>query len=126
MGQQAKTINGLTANFDAQLAASQQSADQRIQGLNDLMLQQQSQAASTQALLQQQAMAAENAYKEQLRQADALGRAFVPNLNPSAATASLGDQRTTTRQETNNSLSDLAIVSGLGTNTNPLAGLQLA
>ena len=124
--QQAETINGLTADFSTQLAASQQSADQRIAGLNDLMLQQQDQAASTQALLQQQAMAAENAYKEQLRQADALGRAYVPTLNPSAATASLGDERVTTRQGTNNSLSDLAIVSGLGTNLNPLAGLQLA
>jgi hypothetical protein len=124
--QQVETINGLTADFSAQLAASQQSADLRIQGLNDLMLQQQQQAASTQALLQQQAQAAESAYQEQLRQADALGRAYVPTLNPSAATASLGDQRTTARQEINNSLSDLVIVSGLGTNTNPLAGLQLA
>ena len=123
---QAETINGLTADFSSQLAASQQSADQRIAGLNDLMLQQQDQAASTQALLQQQAQAAQAAYQEQARQADALGRAYVPTLNPSAASASLGDQRTTARQETNNSLSDLAIVSGLGTNTNPLAGLQLA
>jgi hypothetical protein len=123
---QAQTIQGLTLDFNNQLAAASTSADQRIKGLNDLMLQQQANSQSTINLLQQQAQAAQAAYTEQARQASALSQAYVPNLNPSAATATLGDQRTTTRYQTNNSLSDLAIVSGLGTNTNPLAGLQLA
>lgn len=126
MNKQAEQINALTLDFQDQLAAAQASADERIGGLTELMMMQQQQAESTQQLLTAQAQAAQAAYEEQARQASALGRAYVPGVEASAASAILGDQRTTTRDQTANSLNNLAIVSDLGSNTNPLAGLQLA
>lgn len=125
--QVASQIETMQLDFAQQLADSQTAADQEIGYLNDLMMMQQQQAASTQSLLQQQAQAAQAAYAEQARQAQALSQAYVPNLEGSAASVQLGDQRTTQRETVNNSLSSLAIASpGLGTNLNPLAGLQLA
>lgn len=123
---QAEQINALQLNFQDQLAATQTAADQEISYLNDLMMQQQQQAQQTQSLLEQQNQAAQAAYAEQARAAAALGKAFVPALEPTAATVQLGDQRRTQRDEANNSLSSLAITSSLGSNSNPLAGLQLA
>jgi len=123
---QAEQINAMQLNFADQLAASQTAADQEISYLNDLMMQQQQQSQQTQSLLEQQNQAAQAAYAEQARAAAALGKAFVPALEPTAATVQLGDQRLTKRDEANNSLSSLAITSSLGSNSNPLAGLQLA
>ena len=41
--------------------------------------------------------------------------AFVPQANPSAMSVAYGDQRKTNRNQANNQLSDLTIMSGLGT-----------
>lgn len=122
---QAEEIRTLTVDFGSQITGIQSAADQRVNQLRDLMLIQQQQAASTQTLLQQQAQAAQTAYQEQARQAAALSKAYIPAVEQSATTAALGDQRNT-NNSTNNTLSSLAIVSGLGTNSNLLAGLQLA
>ena len=121
----AEQIQSMQLDFSQQLADQQSSADERIASLNDLMLQQQQQSESTFDLLQQQSQAAQAAYQEQLRQANALAKAYVPTMESSASSAQLGDTRTGASADTN-SLSNLAIVSGLGTNSNPLAGLQLA
>ena len=123
---QAEAISTMQLDFGNQIGEIQSAADARVSELSDLMMFQQQQAQSTQNLLQQQAQAAERAYQEQARVASALGTAFVPGVEQSAASVSLGDQRTTQSEKQQNSLSDLAIVSGLGTNSNPLAGLQLA
>jgi hypothetical protein len=124
--QVAEQINAMQLDFGDQLAATQTAADNEIAYLNDLMMMQNQQAAQTQDMLAQQAAAAEAAYAEQARQAAALGRAFVPALEPTAASVQLGDQRKTQREEANNTLSSLAITSSIGSNSNPLAGLQLA
>ncbi len=124
--QMAEQINAMQLDFSDQLAATQTAADNEIAYLNDLMMMQNQQASQTQDMLAQQAAAAEAAYAEQARQAAALGRAFVPALEPTAASVQLGDQRKTQREEANNTLSSLAITSSIGSNSNPLAGLQLA
>jgi hypothetical protein len=124
--QVAEQINTMQLDFGNQIADIQSAADARVSELSDLMMFQQQQSQSTQGLLQQQAMAAERAYAEQARVASALGTAYIPDIEQSAATVSLGDQRTSQSDKRQNTLSDLAIVSGLGTNSNPLAGLQLA
>lgn len=122
----AEQIQAMQLDMNAQIAATQTAADEQIGYLNDLMMQQAADSARVQDMLGQQLSAAEAAYAEQARAAAALGRAFVPALEPTAATVQLGDQRTTQRDEVNNTLSSLAITSSIGSNANPLAGLQLA
>lgn len=135
----------------AQQAAAKAEAESQRTYLNNLMLQQQQQYASQQAMQQQQQAAqqqqyaaqlsmqqqqlaeAQSAYQEQRRQAEALSRAFVPTLQPTAAAPAVGDSRamtTTTGGRSTGTLSSLSILSGVGLNgmtTNPaLAGLQIA
>lgn len=122
----AEQIQAMQLDMSAQMAAAQQAADEQISYLNDLMMKQSEDAARTQDMLGQQLSAAQAAYSEQARAAAALGRAFVPALEPTAATVQMGDQRKTEREDVNNTLSALAITSSIGANSNPLAGLQLA
>ena len=78
---------------------------------------------------QQQYQTAEAARLLAENRADNLRNAFVPEANPTATGVSYGDDRqtaTAARRPKDNRLSDLAILSGLGTESNPLAGLQLA
>ena len=78
---------------------------------------------------QQLFQAAEAARLFAEQRADNLKRAFVPQANPTATSVSYGDDRQATtqvRRLKDNRLSDLTILSGLGTSSNPLAGLQLA
>ena len=91
--------------------------------ISDLQIQ----SAQMNDSLTQQLNAANAAREDAERRAANMRNAFVPQANPTATAASYGDQRPTTeRRSSNNSLSDLNILSGLGTKTNPLAGLQLA
>lgn len=132
-------LDELLAQQQAQAAAQQEAmaaqAAQQQQALQDLMIQQQ-QAYETQmadARRQQEAMAAEAA--EAQRQAMAVQNAYVPGLEPTAAAPALGDARNRVRSAANNTLSNLAILTGLGTSAGvtatpatatPLAGLQIA
>ena len=122
------------ANANAQqVAAIQAGADQQAASLQQMMIGQQQAFQQQQALQQQQVAAAQAAYEEQRRQADALGRAFVPNLQPSAAAPAVGDSRSSGSSSSNsNTLSSLSILSGIGSEltassmTPVLAGLQIA
>ena len=81
---------------------------------------------NAQAFTNQQLNAANNAFlREQQRSAN-LGNAYIPQANPTALSIGYGDGRTTRRKQDDNQLSDLTLMSGLGTQSNPLAGLQLA
>lgn len=122
------------ANANAQqVAAIQAGAEQQAASLQQMMIGQQQAFQQQQALQQQQVAAAQAAYEEQRRQADALGRAFVPNLQPSAAAPAVGDSRSSGSSSSNsNTLSSLSILSGIGSEltassmTPVLAGLQIA
>ena len=67
-------------------------------------------------------------YDEQVRIAKNQANAFVPSANPSATNVAAGDDReelavTTKKRKPE---SDLTLLSGVGTQSNPLAGLQIA
>lgn len=131
--QAADPMAGVNEALNAQAAQYQE----QMSALEALMVQQQSQYESqmAEAERQQQLMVAQAA--ESQRQAEALQRAFVPNLEPTAAAPTIGDSRqqgsTATRTAAANTLSTLSILTGLGGTTSagvsataPLAGLQIA
>ena len=119
----AANIAAITGTFQDQFAASQQAADQQIAGLQGLMMQQDQQFQQATAMQQQQIASADAAYAEQKRQADALARAYVPNLEPTVASATYGNNR---RETLNNTLSSLTMLSPTGAASPLLAGLQIA
>ena len=83
--------------------------------------------ASANQFMQDQMLAANAAREAAEQRASNLRNAFVPQANPNAMSVLYGDSRRGgRRRQEDNQLSDLSILSGLGTNSNPLAGLQLA
>lgn len=126
-------LTALIAGQQAGQEAMAAQAAQQQQALQDLMIQQQ-QAYDMQladARRQQEAMAAQAA--ESQRQAMAVANARVPGLEPTATAPSLGDARFPGRSAAANTLSNLAILTGLGTSAGvttsaatPLSGLQIA
>ena len=122
---------GLRDAMNAQAAQ----AEQQMAALQQLMIQQQSQYQAQMAVAQGQQAAAMAQATESARQAEALQRAFVPNLEPTATAPSLGDARegSGTRTAAANTLSNLAILTGINGAasagvgaTSSLAGLQIA
>jgi len=82
--------------------------------------------AAANSFLTDQLSAANAARDLAEKRASNLRNAFVPQANPTALSVAYGDMRRGNREAKNNQLSDLSILSGLGTISNPLAGLQLA
>ena len=122
--------NQLTRSFKNQISQLNKANAANIDSLNSRYDQQTAQFNEFQTLAADQLATAEANYQEQQRMVGNLQSAFVPEANPSAFTAAIGDQRSDgSRPKTSNRLSDLSslsIVSGLGTASNPLSGLQLA
>ena len=122
--------NALTASFENQISQLNEANAANIDSLNSRYDEQTAQFDEFQSLAAGQLATAEANYQEQQRMVGNLQSAFVPQANPNAFTAAIGDQRSDgSRLKTNNRLSDLSslsIVSGLGTTANPLSGLQLA
>lgn len=116
------------AAYAQQLAAIQAEGDQNAAALQDLMIQQQDGFDQQMALQQQQLQSAQSAYQEQLRQADALSRAYVPTLQATANAPISGDYRTSSTSSNTNSstLSSLSILSDMGSVAPSLVGLQIA
>ena len=139
-----EVIDGLmasnTANqaaFEDQLAAQSAQSATSLANLNDLfvgqmgdvesrMAQQQQDFNTAQAFTNQQLEAANNAFLREQQRASNMANAYVPQANPNAFSIGYGDGRTSRRRREDNQLSDLTLMSGLGTISNPLAGLQLA
>ncbi len=120
----------LTAGFNQQIENLNTANAANIAGLNQRYDEQATAFSEFQTLASDQLATAEANYQDQLRMTQNLQTAFVPTPNASAAAAAIGDQRPeTTRRARDNrlsGLSSLSIVSGLGTASNPLSGLQLA
>ena len=106
--QQQSTFDARIQELEGQLGAADMAY---INAQNQMQAQLQSATAATQAAEQRAAN---------------MRNAFVPQANPSAMSVAYGDQRRRNRNDANNQLSELTIMSGLGTASNPLAGLQLA
>ena len=135
-------VNFMNANRDKWGNDQQELYDQALEmangaainnpgaNLDKILAQQQAQFQQSQALMQQQLQMAQAQYEEQLRISKNMANAYVPPAEQSAATATMGDQRaeSSDRRNTNqlSELSSLSIVSGLGTQSNPLSGLALA
>jgi len=127
----ANTLADLTLGFNNQIGRMNADFNSRYSGLQDLMVQQGIAHQEAQNLMRRQVETAENAYNEQVRIGDNIARSYVPTGEASAASAAMGDERQSNQQQTqrrtqDNTLSSLSILSGLGTNANPLAGMQLA
>ena len=125
------------SSFDSALAAQSEESAASLGQLNDLfmaqysgleqqMAAQQQDFNNAQAFTNQQLNAANDAFLREQQRAANLGNAYVPQANPTAMSIGYGDGRTTRRKQDDNQLSDLTLMSGLGTQSNPLAGLQLA
>ena len=118
-----QNVADIMATFNDQLAATQSSADEQIAGLQGLMMQQEQQFQQANQMQQQQAAAAQSAYEEQRRQAEALARAYVPNMEPTASNLTYGSNK---KQEDTNLLSSLTMLSPASSVSPYLAGLQIA
>ena len=107
------------ADFDQRTMAMANNYETQMAGLQD-------QFASANQFMEQQLTAANAAKEAAERRAYNMRSAFVPQANPTAMSAAYGDLRTATRKKQNNQLSDLRVLSGIGSTGNALAGLQLA
>ena len=123
--------------FESQLTTQAEASAASLADLNDLFLgqlgavedrmsQQQDAFNTAQAFTNQQLNAANNAFLREQQRAANMQNAYIPQANPNAFSIGYGDGRTSRRKREDNSLSDLTLLSGLGTTSNPLAGLQLA
>lgn len=147
--EQANSYQQVIADLQAQTRAIESASEQRLQeqaqasaaslaNLNDLfvgqmndvesrMAQQQEDFNTAQAFANEQLNAANNAFLAEQKRSANMGNAYVPQANPNAFSIGYGDGRTATRRKRqDNQLSDLTLLTGLGTISSPLAGLQLA
>ena len=117
----------LSDQFTAQLAELTAGFTERYGALEDLLATQQNSMTQFQTMMQGQMQAAQNSYNQQMAMMQNMQRSRVPEAEENAFSAQVGDQREdTSRQKENNRLSDLSILSGLGTASSPTAGLSLA
>ena len=126
------SIKGMNDGFNKRYGDLQAAANDRYNSLNNILIQRtadfNSQLGRAQdALDQSQAL-----YDEQVRIAANQANAYVPDANPRAQTATAGDDRenlfsnTQPKKTTNNQANELSLLSGIGSQKNPLAGLQIA
>lgn len=120
----------LTASFNKQIADINAANTANMNALTSKYDQQAAQFADYQTLMSGQLATAQANYEQQAQMVKNMESAYVPEANPNAVAGAIGDQRVdNNRPLKNNRLSDLSslsIVSGLGTASNPLSGLQLA
>lgn len=112
-GAQASLINGVT---------NQQNS--RYDNLERQIADQQKQYQRSFDAFQQQAQRQQELYQQQIQQYQNQANAYVPPSEASAQDDSKGAMQTPATGTKR--LSSLAIIEGLGTNANPLSGLQLA
>ena len=81
---------------------------------------------ATNTYLTSELSTANAAVEEANRRTKNLRTAFTPGANPNAMSILAGDYRKSRRRREDNTLSDLSILTDLGSNKNQLSGLQLA
>ena len=82
--------------------------------------------AATNQYLQDELNSANAALTAADQRAKNIANSFVPEANPNALSVLAGDFRKSRRKKEDNQLSDLAVLTDVGSNESPLAGLQLA
>lgn len=118
-----QNVADIMSTFEDQLYATQSAADEQIASLQNLMMQQEQQFQQANLAQQEQAAAAQASYEEQRRQAEALARAYVPNMEPTASNLTYGSNK---KEEETNLLSSLTMLSPSSSTSPYLAGLQIA
>ena len=111
-------IGELTSTYEAAIGG----LELKLDGLNNAN----EQWSAANKFMEDQLKSANAARSAAEKRASNLRNAFVPTANPNALSVLYGDNRRASRRREDNQLSDLSILSGLGTTSNPLAGLQLA
>lgn len=115
-----------TDGFEAQQQQMQaELAAQQQQMQADLVAQQQNFAAQQQQM-QKKLAAQQAAYEKQAQLTANAQRAYTPAPEATATETTTTDSGIGIRRNARSGLSSLAIIEGLGTNANPLSGLQLA
>lgn len=123
----ANNTQALNDQFTERLAALTSGFNERYGALEDLLTTQQNSMTQFQTMMQGQMQAAQSSYNQQVAMMQNMQRARVPEAEEVAFSAQVGDQREdVTRQKESNRLSDLSILSGLGTQSSPTSGLSLA
>ena len=84
------------------------------------------QFAATNTYLTNELNTANAAVEEANKRAENLKTAFTPEANPNAMSILAGDFRKTRRKREDNALSDISVLTDLGTSRNSLSGIQLA
>lgn len=100
--------------------------ESKIKELQDMIAQQTADFASQQQQMQEGLAAQQEAYNKQAQQMANSQRAYIPAPEATANETDTPDSGLTTRRTARSGLTSLAIIEGLGTNANPLSGLQLA
>jgi len=100
--------------------------ESKIKELQDMIAQQTADFASQQQQMQEGLAAQQAAYNKQAQQMANSQRAYTPAPEATATETTTTDSGLTTRRTARSGLTSLAIIEGLGTNANPLSGLQLA
>jgi len=112
--------------YAAGMTQQQEAFNSQLGSLQDELVLAKDAYLSSNSFMEEQLQASNAARLAAEQRAYNMRNAFVPQANPNALSISYGDQRSTARKKENNQLSDLTILSGVGTTSNPLAGLQLA
>ena len=112
---QANPLAGVTATYES-----------KIKELQDLIAQQTADFQSQQQQLMSGLAAQQAAYNKQAQQTANAQRAYTPAPEETATETNTADSSSNARRLARGGLSSLAIIEGLGTNANPLSGLQLA
>jgi hypothetical protein len=117
----------LTAQFEERLALLTEGFNTRYGQLESVFEKQSASMMQFQQQMQGQMQQAQNSYNQQVQMMQNIQNSRVPVAEENAFTAQIGDQREdSSRDKENNRLSDLSILSGLGTSSNPTSGLSLA
>jgi hypothetical protein len=117
----------LNAQFEERLARLTEGFNTRYGQLESVFEKQTASMMQFQQQMQGQMQQAQNSYNQQVQMMQNIQNSRVPVAEENAFTAQIGDQREdSSRDKENNRLSDLSILSGLGTSSNPTSGLSLA
>lgn len=112
-------LESQASGFQDALASQAADFDRRYGELNSLFIESQKANQLLQGTIDEQNRIAKNQ-----------ANAFVPDANPNAVSATAGDDRdelfSTTRKKGTKPLNDLTLLTGVGSQGNPLAGLQIA
>lgn len=130
IGELQSFIDSQRSSFDTAISNQRTSFEGLLRSQADEFAVQRDQLNGLLITSQEANTALQGTLDEQNRIATNQANAFVPGANPSAVGATAGDDReqlfSSTKKKSSKQLNDLSLLSGVGTQGNPLAGLQIA